>query len=230
MPYALRFTRIRQLIAAIRSKRITTMPTEKDSVDGLTDLKIVQFPHPTLRHKSKPITRVDGQLQNVVKTMFDLMYKAKGIGLAANQVDLPIQLFVVNVAGKRGEGEELVFINPVLSNPKGTDEAEEGCLSIPQVGANVTRPEQVHVSAYDLSGNEIDMTVNGMLAKVIQHEYDHLHGVLFIDRVHESSQRQVEMDLVEFELQFNQMRNSGEIPDDATIAARLTAIESQYCS
>ena len=206
------------------------MSEEKKSLEGLTDLKIVQFPHPTLRHQSKPNTRVDTQLKNVVKTMFDLMYEAKGIGLAANQVDLPIQLFVVNVTGKRGEGEELVFINPVLSNPKGTDEAEEGCLSIPQVGANVIRPEQIHVSAYDLTGNEIDATVNGMLAKVIQHEYDHLHGVLFIDRVHESSQRQVEMDLVEFQLQFDQMRKSGEIPDDATILARLAAIEAQYCS
>jgi len=94
----------------------------------------------------------------------------------------------------------------------------------------VTRPEQVHVSAYDLAGNEIDITVNGMLAKVIQHEYDHLQGVLFIDRVHESSQRQVEMDLVEFQLQFDQMRKSGEIPDDASILTRLAAIEAQYCS
>ena len=205
------------------------MSEEKSSIDGLTDLKIVQFPHPTLRHQSKPITRVDSQLKNVVKTMFDLMYEAKGIGLAANQVDLPIQLFVGNVAGKREEGEELVFINPVLSNPKGTDEAEEGCLSIPQVGANVTRPEQIHVSAYDLTGNEIDMTVNGMLSKVIQHEYDHLQGVLFIDRVHESSQRQVEMDLVEFQLQFDQMRKSGEIPDDQTISKRLAEIEARYC-
>ena len=74
------------------------------------------------------------------------------------------------------------------------------------------------------------MTVNGMLSKVIQHEYDHLQGVLFIDRVHESSQRQVEMDLVEFQLQFDQMRKSGEIPDDATIQSRLKAIEDRYCS
>lgn len=206
------------------------MPDEQDNATNAFDnLKIVQFPHPTLRHKSKPITRVDAELKSAVQSMFDLMYEAKGIGLAANQIDLPIQLFVVNVAGKRGEGEELVFINPVLSHPKGTDEAEEGCLSIPSVGANVTRPEQIHVSAYNLSGTEINMTVNGMLAKVIQHEYDHLQGVLFIDRVHESSQRQVEMDLVEFQLQFDQMRKSGEIPDDQTIKNRLAEIEARYC-
>ena len=206
------------------------MTEEKNSIDGLTKLKIIQYPHPTLRHKSKPITSVDAQLQKIVAEMFDLMYEAKGIGLAANQVDLPLQIFIVNVAGKRDEGEEMVFINPVISHPKGTDEAEEGCLSIPSVGANVVRPEQVHVSAYNLSGNEINWTVDGMLAKVIQHEYDHLQGVLFIDRVHESSQRQVEMDLVEFQLQFDQMRSTGEIPDDKTINSRLAAIEAHYCS
>jgi peptide deformylase len=93
------------------------MSEEKQPIDDLTNLKIVQFPHPTLRHKSKPIARVDAQLTNVVKTMFDLMYEAKGIGLAANQVDLPIQLFIVNVAGKRDEGGQNSIFNgygPVL--------------------------------------------------------------------------------------------------------------------
>jgi peptide deformylase len=206
------------------------MSEENKSVDDLTSLKIIQYPHPTLRHKSKPITSVDAQLHSVVAEMFDLMYEAKGIGLAANQVDLPLQIFIVNVAGKRDEGEEMVFINPVVSSPKGTDEAEEGCLSIPSVGANVVRPKQVHVNAYDLSGNEINMTVDGMLAKVIQHEHDHLHGVLFIDRVHESSRRQLEMELSDFHLQFDQMRSTGEIPDDPTIQARLAGIEARYCS
>jgi len=206
------------------------MSAEENTIEGLTDLKIVQYPHPALRHKSKPITRVDARLQNIVTQMFDLMYEAKGVGLAANQVDLPLQLFIVNTAGKRDEGEEQVFINPVVSAPKGKDEYEEGCLSIPSVGAPVIRPEQVHVSAFDLSGNEIDMTVNGMLAKVIQHEHDHLNGVLFIDRVPESSQRQVEMDLVEFNIQFDSMRATGEIPDDAAIKKRLAAIEAVYCA
>ncbi len=206
------------------------MSAKENSIDGLTNLKIVQYPHPTLRHKSKPITRVDAQLKHIISEMFDLMYEAKGIGLAANQVDLPLQMFIVNVAGKRDEGEELVFINPVVSSPKGTDEAEEGCLSIPSVGANVVRPEQVHVSAYDLSGNEIDETVEGMLAKVIQHEHDHLHGVLFIDRVHESSRHQLEMELADFQLQYDQMRSTGEIPDDAAINRRLAAIEARYCA
>jgi peptide deformylase len=192
-------------------------------------LEIVQYPHPTLRHKSKPIIRVDRELKALVREMFDLMYAAKGIGLAANQVDLPIQLFVINLSGDPNEDEELVFVNPVLSSPKGSHEAEEGCLSIVGVNALVARPETIHVSAYDLSGNEIGMTVDGMLAKVIQHETDHLEGVLFIDRISESSMKQVDGELEEFEIDFANKRSTGEIPGDESIMKRLTEIEAKYC-
>ena len=192
-------------------------------------MKIVQYPHPTLRYESKPVTRVDRELREIVRTMFDLMYQAKGIGLAANQVDLPLQLFVINTKGDPNEGEELVFINPVISSPKGTHEAEEGCLSIVGVNAIVARPERIHISAYDLQGNEINKTVDGLLAKAIQHETDHLHGVLFIDRVSESSKKQVELELEEFEIDFKSRRDTGEIPNDEAIEKRLKEIEDRYC-
>jgi peptide deformylase len=195
----------------------------------LTDLKIVQYPHPTLRYKSKPINRIDRELKTIVREMFDLMYAASGIGLAANQVDLPIQLFVINLSGAADEGEELVFVNPVLSSPKGSHEAEEGCLSIVGVNAQVARPETIHISAYDLSGREINQTVNGLLAKAIQHEADHLEGILFIDRISESSKRQIDGELEEFEIDFDNQRSTGEIPDDAAIFKRLADIESKYC-
>jgi peptide deformylase len=195
----------------------------------LTELEIVQYPHPTLRYKSKPIIRVDRELKTIVREMFDLMYAAKGIGLAANQVDLPIQLFVINTKGDPEIGEELVFMNPVLSSPKGSHEAEEGCLSIVGVNALVTRPETIHVSAYDLSGKEINMTVDGLLAKAIQHETDHLEGVLFIDKVSESTMRQVDGELEEFEIDFENKRSTGEMPDDETIFKRLAEIEAKYC-
>jgi peptide deformylase len=195
----------------------------------LTDLKIVQYPHPALRYKSKPINRIDRELKTLVREMFDLMYAASGIGLAANQVDLPIQLFVINLSGAADEGEELVFVNPVLSSPKGSHEAEEGCLSIVGVNAQVARPETIHISAYDLSGREINQTVNGLLAKAIQHEADHLEGILFIDRISESSKRQIDGELEEFEIDFDNQRSTGEIPDDAAIFKRLADIESKYC-
>ena len=106
------------------------------------------------------------------------MYASRGIGLAANQVDLPFQLFLVNESGEPSKGEELVFINPVITKPKGREEKEEGCLSLPGVHANVARPTQIHVTAYDLNGSPIDATFDGMLARIIQHEYDHVHGCL----------------------------------------------------
>lgn len=162
--------------------------------------------------------------------MFQLMYAAKGIGLAANQVDLPLQLFVLNLAADPEEGEELVFINPVVSQPKGQAEAEEGCLSLPEVNGTVLRPEKIHISAFDLSGNEIDETVDGLFARAIQHEVDHLNGVLFIDRVSESVKRNIDGQLYEFENHFQAMVKSEEIPDEAANEKRLKEIEAEFCS
>jgi peptide deformylase len=192
-------------------------------------LQIIQYPHPTLRHKSKPVLRIDRELKSIVREMFELMYAARGIGLAANQVDLPLQLFVLNLAGAKDEGEELVFLNPVLSSPKGVSEAEEGCLSITGVNARVVRPEQIHLSAFDLSGNEFDQTLNGLFARAVQHEYDHLQGVLFIDRVAESAKRQLAGELEEFEIDFRSKQELGQIPDNAALLARLKEMESRYC-
>lgn len=192
-------------------------------------LKIVYYPHPTLRHESRPIKRVDADLVAVVREMFDLMYAAKGIGLAANQVDLPLRLFIVNLAGDPDEGEELVFINPVVSKPKGNDEAEEGCLSLPEVYGPVVRPKQVVVNAYNLRGEEIQGQLDGMLARVVQHELDHLNGVLFFDRMSPMARADVNDVLHEFELTFQSQQEIGAIPDKHAIAARLVEWESKYC-
>jgi len=136
---------------------------------------------------------------------------------------------VINTKGDPAEGEELVFINPVLTKPKGTHEGEEGCLSIVGVTAQVARPEQVHVSAYDLSGNEISMTVDGLLSKAIQHETDHLEGVLFIDRIGESARKQIDGELEDFEIDFDNKQSTGQIPADEAIKKRLSEIEDRYC-
>ena len=200
------------------------------SVLELDALEIINFPHPTLRHPSKPITRVDPELQQIVTEMFDLMYKAKGIGLAANQVNLPLQMFVINLAAEKGKGEEMVFINPVVSAPKGSAEANEGCLSLAGVEAMVSRPDQIHVSAYDLSGKPIDQTFKGFLARVIQHEYDHIKGVMFIDRISESEKRLIEGEIEEFELEFEAARAAGTIGSDEEINQYIQDIEKRYCS
>lgn len=192
-------------------------------------MQIVQFPHPTLRRVSKPLKKVDKDLKRMVQEMFELMYQARGIGLAANQVDLPFRLFIINLSGEKGQGEELVFLNPVLSAPKGRATAEEGCLSFPQLYHPVTRPEQIHVSAYDLAGNPVDRAVDGLLARVIQHEFDHLEGVLFIDRIEPGDQKVIEPSLEEFALEFSSQRAGGKIQEDEAIEKQLRALESKYC-
>ena len=192
-------------------------------------MEIVTYPHPTLRHQSKPIKRVDAQLREIVREMFALMYEARGVGLAANQVDLPFRLFIVNLEADPEKGEELVFINPVVSMPKGTDENEEGCLSLPGLYGNVVRPKKVRVNAYDLQGEELIADIDGLYARVVQHETDHLDGVLFIDRMTESAKIEVEGELDVFETEFNSRRETGGIPGNAAIAARLKEWEEKYC-
>ena len=192
-------------------------------------LTVVQYPHPTLRHESKPIKRVDSDLVGVVREMFQLMYASNGIGLAANQVDLPIRLFVINLSGKSDEGEELVFINPVVTKPKGNDEGEEGCLSFPELYGPVVRPKQVNVNAYNLKGEEIRAPLSGFLARAVQHELDHLDGILFIDRMSSTARSNIEGELDEFEIVFKQQREIGQIPDDEAIEKRLAEWEQRYC-
>lgn len=157
------------------------------------------------------------------------MYAAKGVGLAANQVDLPFQLFVVNEMADPDEGEELVFINPVIEKPKGREEKEEGCLSLPGVYANVARPTQIHITAYALDGSLIDKTVDGMLARIIQHEYDHVHGTMFIDRIAESTYKQIDGELEEFEIDFEALQASGKYGTNEEIADRLKKLEEEFC-
>ena len=134
-----------------------------------------------------------------------------------------------SLGGNPEEGEERVFINPVISQPRGQAEGEEGCLSIPEVNGTVLRPEKIHVSAFDLSGTEIDETANGLLARAIQHEYDHLHGVLFIDRLSESVKRNIDGQLFEFENHHEALVKSGELPDPEANRKRLAEIEAKFC-
>lgn len=191
-------------------------------------MKIEIFPHPTLRHESRPIRRVDADLRGMIEKMFELMYEAKGVGLAANQVDLPLRFFICNLAAKPDEGEELVFLNPVVSKPKGSVEQEEGCLSLPGIYAPVVRPERVRLQAYRLDGQEVNAEIDGLMARVVQHEVDHLDGVLFIDRLSATQELKIKPLLEEFELAFESSRRFGDIPQDAEIAARLQQIEEQY--
>jgi peptide deformylase len=157
--------------------------------------------------------------------MFELMYAAKGVGLAANQVDLPYRFFIVNLQSDPEKGEEVVFINPVLSRHKGSDEAEEGCLSLPGLYADVKRAEHVIIDAYNLAGEAVHIDADGFLARVVQHETDHINGKLFVDRLGTAAQLEVRDTLSEFEIQFTSQQEHGEMPNEATIKRRLEELE-----
>ena len=191
-------------------------------------IRIVQYPHPTLRYQSKPIRRVDGELRDIAAQMLDLMYDAEGVGLAANQVDLPLRLFVINPAGKRGEGEELVILNPELQFPKGSESDREGCLSLPGLFGDVRRAKQIYLSAYDLKGNAIECQLEGFLARVVQHEFDHLNGKFFFDRMTEEQRRELEPGLDELEIDYRSRQATGAIASDAQVVQDLATWESRY--
>lgn len=192
-------------------------------------LRIINYPHPTLRHTSKPLKRVDAELHKLVREMFDLMYakEHRGVGLAANQVDLPYRLFIVNLSADPAiRDEEHVFINPVLSQPKGGDEQEEGCLSLPGLFAPVRRPERIRINAYNMAGQEVVYDLDDLFARVVQHETDHLDGVLFVDRLASTVEASVRDKLAEFEREFASRRECREIPSDEEIFARLAELEA----
>lgn len=146
-------------------------------------MKVLYLGEQTLRQPSQPIEHIDDALHELIRNMFITMEEDRGIGLAAPQIGKNIRLFVVKI----DDGVERVFINPLII---GTSEKqcsfEEGCLSIPQIYADVTRPESVTVQYQDINGRRKKIEASGLLARVIQHEYDHLEGILFIDRLAEN--------------------------------------------
>jgi len=192
-------------------------------------LTLVEYPHPALLRRTRPVTRLDAGLRDAVAQMFEIMYEAQGIGLAANQVALPYRLFVVNCSGRRGEGEEHVFINPVLSRPRGTAIQEEGCLSLPGVRMDVRRPQRIVVEAFDLDGEPMRLDLDGLLSRVVQHEFDHLEGRLFTDRLPEAAALEVRQELDTFRDVFFGKQSRGEMPDTAELLAELARLEAARC-
>ncbi|CAH2072745.1 unnamed protein product [Thlaspi arvense] len=168
-------------------KRLSRKDDEAASASDLqfeTPLKIVEYPDPILRAKNKRIGVFDENLKNLVDAMFDVMYKTDGIGLSAPQVGLNVQLMVFNPAGEPGEGEEIVLVNPKIN--KYSDKLvpfNEGCLSFPGIYADVVRPQSVKIDARDITGAKFSISLSRLPARIFQHEYDHLEGVLFFDRM-----------------------------------------------
>ena len=145
------------------------------------DLKIILYPDPRLKKPSVPVERFDQALRDLVARMFELMREAKGVGLAAAQVGRNVRLFVMNPTGE--PGDDRVYANPVLSDLEGHDEAEEGCLSLPDIHVKVIRAKGLTIQAQDIEGNPFQQSATGFTARVWQHEFDHLNGILLTDRM-----------------------------------------------
>jgi peptide deformylase len=145
---------------------------------------ILVLPDRRLRLVSKPVAGIDGAIRELTADMFETMYKAPGIGLAAIQVAVQLRLVVMDLSKKEGEAEPRVFVNPeIVWSSEERSVYEEGCLSIPEVHEDVERPARVQVRYRDLDGNVHEDEAEGLFATCIQHEVDHLNGVLFIDHI-----------------------------------------------
>lgn len=188
--------------------------------------KIVRYPHPALRHPAKPVAAIDAEIRRYAERMLELMYTNEGLGLAAPQVALPIQLLVMNFEGDSTKKEfEYVAINPAIIERKGTQEGTEGCLSFPDLYQKVRRAKTVTVQYFDLDGKLCEMTCSDLPARLWQHEVDHLHGKLFIDLMGPIGRMSSKTYLRKFEADYKSSQKKGEIESDSEIKRQLLELD-----
>ncbi len=167
-------------------------------------LAIINYPDPRLRQVAEPIEAITPLVQQVVKRMLELMVEADGVGLAAPQVGLSWRLFVSNPRGEAAK--DMVFINPRLSDRSGLIDSDEGCLSIPHVNGVIRRAGEVTITATNLEGREFKLTGTELLARIWQHETDHLDGKLIIDRFSEADKLKARRSLKQLEADYKKSR------------------------
>ena len=155
----------------------------------MANLDILEFPDPRLRTVATPVEDFDTDLNRLIDDMFETMYSAQGIGLAATQVNFHKQLLVLDVSETRDQPH--VYLNPRIIHSEGSETCEEGCLSVPGIYAEVSRAEKIRISARDPRGNLFEEELDGMHAVCFQHEMDHLKGKLFVDYLSPLKQRMV---------------------------------------
>lgn len=141
-------------------------------------MEILTYPHPVLRFKTKLLKRVDNDVRQCATRMIAVMKSENGVGLSANQVGLPLSMFVTH-----WKGRDSCFINPTIKSHGRVKSKEEGCLSFPDLQLDIKRQSKCHFTAWDLNGDKIDKEVSGDLCRILQHEMDHLQGTLFVDRI-----------------------------------------------
>jgi peptide deformylase len=178
-------------------------------------MKIVNYPHPALRVKARPVTSIDADLKVAAGRMLELMYKNEGLGLAAPQVALDYQMLVINFKSDPERKDlEVVAINPVIVESKGTVKDREGCLSFPGLFQDIRRAKHVKVQYYTLDGELKEMTASDLPARIWQHEIDHLLGVLFIDKMGPIARMSSKKDIDQLLAEFDEDKKSGKLPPD----------------
>ena len=155
------------------------------TVDQRMDLNEItkKFPEKILKEKATPLENIDSHIQRLIDDMLETMYAAKGVGLAANQIGISKRLCVMDTSLKEDKRPLIVLINPVIIEKEGLVETEEGCLSIPGYSTTIKRAERVYVRGLNREGKTLDIGGTGLLARALQHEIDHLDGLLIIDRI-----------------------------------------------
>ncbi len=196
---------------------------------------IVPYPHPALRHKAVNVEVFGDDLRKLINIMFEKMYNGKGCGLAAPQLGLPFRIFVINPSGDpEQKNKEVAFINPIVTPRLQQKHSRirtcrniEGCLSISGLRREVDRPHDIEYEAFDLDGNKFSGTYGGHNARVVQHEYDHLEGILFTDILDNSQKRGVDEWLSYLTVQFECMLNFAKphFPPVEEIKQRLVELE-----
>ncbi len=166
-------------------------------------LPIIKIGHPTLRKNAQKVEKFDQDLMDLVQRMIETMRVNEGIGLAAPQVNVLLRLFVIDRKLINEEWEAQAYINPEILDAQGLDTYEEGCLSIPGIRAEVDRPFKIWVKYQTVEGKVVEEELEGLLARVFQHEYDHLDGILFIDRIPFIRKKMLEAQIKEIEGAFS---------------------------
>ncbi len=177
-------------------------------------LTILEYPDPRLRTRAAPVTRFDAALKQQIADMFETMYAAPGIGLAATQVDWHHQLIVIDVSEEKNEPQ--VFINPQILSREGKATGQEGCLSVPGIYDDVARAEQVRLRYQDADGTTHERDLDGLLGVCVQHEMDHLSGKLFVDYLSELKRQRIRK-----KLDKERRERDGKTPSSAERQARL---------
>ncbi len=175
------FRMVRRPPESRRKKKSAAAVPQQAARPAPDTLQVLHWPAPVLKQVARPVKEIDPWVQQVIDRMIALMTEHEGVGLAAPQVGLPLRLFIMSPTGKPEDAR--VIINPVITEQRGEEEKEEGCLSLPEIRAQITRAVQLKLTGLDQHGRPIAETLEGFPARIVQHENDHLDGILILDRM-----------------------------------------------